>query len=432
MYTPLHPSSSLEWRAVVAACVLVNVIILLLNQHILVEIRVLIFIISAVCMIYLKPQARGRLFAITAIVCMLTVIHATVSFYVSDIIWHGMMMFRYQFYAQEQTSATSMGTFHDRDHSIAHGAAILTHETQAEIHASQSRCHSNMTVYQVHRYMGGMGAELHWQASALAFALDQTDALFAWGDGACETYCAHCRDLYEREHACTAEEIGQMRIISLTNKPTLTAPARFMARLPESFTIAQVDYWWRAQAIGYLMRFNTNTTHQVAELRARLHGNTSLSGAINVNIRSGDKTSEARLSPTEHYIDTALALITLQPLGFSRVLFLTSDSLHEILQARAYAKTKQLHVLYSDIPRMKYGNDQDTVGSFWTYNITISVLMQLSMAAECDAWIGTRSSNWNRIIDMYRCTRVNKCKQMFLEAGDTLEGHYDSNPTVWV
>ena len=77
---------------------------------------------------------------------------------------------------------------------------------------------------------------------------------------------------------------------------------------------------------------------------------------------------------------------------------------------------------------MKNGHDAGNVDFFWDYNVTISVLMQLSMTSECDAWIGTRSSNWNRIIDMYRCARKYKCKQIFIEAGDTIQGHYDYRP----
>ena len=433
MYTPLliqHPSS--DENTVVAGCLLINVVILLVNQFIQVGVRILILVVGAACMVYLQPLSKGRLFALTTTVCLLTVIHTAVSFSIGDLIWRAMMVFRDDFYAQERTVPT-MGAFHDRDYSIADGAAILTHETQAAIHASQSRCHSNMTVYQVRGYVYGMGSELHWHAAALAFAMEQEDALFVWGAGACEKFSAHCRDLYEREHMCTEDEIGRMEVVNLTTVfPQPIAPARFIAQLPQSFTVAQIEYWWRSQAIGYLMRFNSKTTREVNALRSRLHGNMSLSGAINVNIRSGDKTREARLASTEHYIDTAAALIASQPLSYSRVLFLTSDSLREIQTAQAYARMKQLQAVYSDIPRMKYGHDQDSVDSFWSYNVTVSVLLQLSMAAECDAWIGTRSSNWNRLIDIYRCARVYKCKQVFVEAGDTLDGHYDSNPTLWL
>jgi hypothetical protein len=119
-----------------------------------------------------------------------------------------------------------------------------------------------------------------------------------------------------------------------------------------------------------------------------------------------------------------------QPLSYSRTLFITSDNLDSILEAKAYANSKGLPVLYShDIPRMPHGNQADQVSTFWTSEVTISVLMQLVMTSECAAWVGSRCSNWNRIIDMYRCVRVpQKCHGAFIEAGDTPPGFYDARP----
>ena len=36
--------------------------------------------------------------------------------------------------------------------------------------------------------------------------------------------------------------------------------------------------------------------------------------------------------------------------------------------------------------------------------LTIQWLSQLFLALECDMWLGTRNSNWNRLIDELRCT----------------------------
>ena len=40
------------------------------------------------------------------------------------------------------------------------------------------------------------------------------------------------------------------------------------------------------------------------------------------------------------------------------------------------------------------------------------------MALECDAWVGTRGSNWNRLIDELRCVWVPKCAQPYVEVGE--------------
>ena len=273
-----------------------------------------------------------------------------------------------------------------------------------------------------------MGSELHFHANIMALAMED-GALFAWGEGACRKYSPHCRTLYENEHNCTPQQISKMKTQIFSDWSHIRFPSRFAAQLPSTFTTAQKEYWWRSQAIGYLMRFNGNTQQKLKSMRSELHGpEISLHGAINVNIRSGDKSLESRLSPTESFIDKALKLIESQPLAYTRTIYITSDNLIEILKAKAYANSKKLHVIYSEVPRMKNGHDANQVEHFWNYNITLSVLMQLAITSECDAWIGTRSSNWNRIIDMRRCVVGKKCQHIFVEGGDTVPGHYDYRP----
>lgn len=45
------------------------------------------------------------------------------------------------------------------------------------------------------------------------------------------------------------------------------------------------------------------------------------------------------------------------------------------------------------------------------------------MALEADAWVGTRISNWSRLIDELRCVWVSKCALPFIEAGENPEGY---------
>ena len=370
-------------------------------------------------------------FWLTIVAGCITSFHSITNSHTKDLVWNTLMFFSpdsSEYYSTEQILRKDMAIWKDNDGSLKHGAAILTRYTQKIIYLNQRKCNKERTAYQVQNYLHGMGSELMLHASILALSIEN-DALFSWGDGACMKFKAHCRQLYEMEHACSKEQLYQMNLINITHFSDVKIPKRFISKLPGSFTAAQLEFWWRTQAMGYLMRFNSNTKSRIQKMRSDLHGDDfSLNGAININIRSGDKKYESRLSPTESFIDKAEILIKAQPLSYSRTLFVTSDNLEEILKAKKYAHSKQLKVIFSDIPRMKNGHDAGNVDFFWDYNVTISVLMQLSMTSECDAWIGTRSSNWNRIIDMYRCARKYKCKQIFIEAGDTIQGHYDYRP----
>lgn len=419
-------------RTPLAACLLVNLAILMINRNLSVSLRIALLLVGALCVRPASPP--GRLFTTTAIACLLTAIHAASNFFLNDLLFHVGLVFNRDFAHESELEDGRAGRPHtSMDASLEHGLPILFELAQATIRTSQSKCHSNVTILQVQGYLGGMGAELHRHAAVLAVAMVHEHALFVWGDQACQTYSAHCRELYLPEHACTDDEIHAMRhTVNVTDWPAPVVPAQLATHLPESFTPAQTMYWWRSQAIAYLMRFNAHTNREIQNLRVQLHGNLSFRGAINVNIRGGDKRNEARPTPPERMVEHANDLITSNPLAFSRTLFLTSDSLPAILTAKMHAEHMRLHVVYSKVPRMRYGHNQGDVKAFWNYNVTIAVLMELTLAAECDGWIGSRSSNWNRLIDLLRCTHARKCPHIFVETGDTPEGHYDSNPSYWL
>ena len=75
--------------------------------------------------------------------------------------------------------------------------------------------------------------------------------------------------------------------------------------------------------------------------------------------------------------------------------------------------------IYTRMPRLVGGHvmsnwkqtPDESEGSFYAH------LLQLLMALEADAWVGTRGSNWNRLIDELRCVWVDKCQGVYVEVG---------------
>jgi hypothetical protein len=61
---------------------------------------------------------------------------------------------------------------------------------------------------------------------------------------------------------------------------------------------------------------------------------------------------------------------------------------------------------------------EDRLTPFYTH------LLKLTLALEADAWVGTRNSNWNRLIDELRCVWVDKCHHPYVEVGDEPAGSY--------
>jgi hypothetical protein len=314
------------------------------------------------------------------------------------------------------------------DRSAEMGLALYTHHARRIIEKNQNRCGGGAYIFQVGEYPHGMGSELTFHATVLAHAIENK-AVFAWGARSCTLYGGQCREFYQNEHNCSEDQMRNMSLVlfSYNGWPEAKVPRELLDALPDTFTVQQALYWWKAQAYGYLMRFNFQTQKRVDALRSE-RVEFALGGAINLNIRGGDKSSESRMIAPELFVDRALELIEQSPLAFSRVLFITSDDPRAIARAHAHAETKHLTAIYLDIPRMKYGNDAGKTASFWTYNLTVSMLLQLSMTAECAAWVGSRTSNWNRVIDAFRCTVVANCRGVFVEMEDTIKGYYYARP----
>ena len=203
-----------------------------------------------------------------------------------------------------------------------------------------------------------------------------------------------------------------------------------------SMTREQIKYWWRAQSAAYLMRFNNLTIHAVAALRhtQAMHymtGDKPLpfplpAGTISIHIRGGDKFKEMKLVPAPKFVDAALELIDRMPNSFSRVFFVSGDDENSINETRALLEGRAMTVAYTRLPRLAGGHKlaewkhakKIEDGSFYGH------LLQLMMALEADAWIGTRASNWNRLIDELRCVWVDKCGGVYVEVGDLAQKPY--------
>jgi len=112
------------------------------------------------------------------------------------------------------------------------------------------------------------------------------------------------------------------------------------------------------------------------------------------------------------------------PLHFSsHTIFLSSDDEEAIQSSKNKLESMGYSVIYSKIPRWKNGNyiemmDTDEYIRKHRQDFAMYHLLELQMSMEADGWIGTRASNWNRMIDELRCIWVSKCQMPFVEVGD--------------
>jgi hypothetical protein len=140
-------------------------------------------------------------------------------------------------------------------------------------------------------------------------------------------------------------------------------------------------------------------------------------GAVSIHIRHGDKKREMSLVPTQRYLDAAEDLVTMHPFGYRNIGFLSTEDPGAVDELMAHNGT--FRYLWWDVPRdNSNGPDQLMKLGLRRGELTMIWWLQLFIALEADAWVGTRGSNWNRLIDELRCVWVPKCQNVYHEVGD--------------
>ncbi|TPX60191.1 hypothetical protein PhCBS80983_g01956 [Powellomyces hirtus] len=207
-------------------------------------------------------------------------------------------------------------------------------------------------------------------------------------------------------------------------------------------TSAFYKVWWRGQSAAYLSRLNAAMSDDIRKARKDVevhrtwsHGTGGLpsngipypmpAGTMNIHVRHGDKGSEMTLIPFETYVASAERYSSENPqTAFKRVFVSSEDpgviddaaKLPERNRRTLTAPDEQWQVFTSVIPRVNAGPYQQ-IHQYGSTVMTKSWYLQLWMALECDAYFGTRASNWNRIIDEFRCIYVDKCQLPYFEMG---------------
>lgn len=212
-------------------------------------------------------------------------------------------------------------------------------------------------------------------------------------------------------------------------------------------------YWWRGQSVAYLARFRPESIALIKTLRTEpekilgFPNKTATEkwltqvtssfplppGTINLHIRHGDKGIEMQLVEDQKYFTAAENLVVQAPMGYRRTAFISTEdpSTIEYVKSNGNAElvNKGWRYAWYDVPRINSnGIDQlDKISTIKRGILTHIWWLQLLMALECDAWIGTRGSNWNRLIDELRCIWVPKCKHEYVEVGTNPNDYKEYN-----
>ena len=295
---------------------------------------------------------------------------------------------------------------------------------------------------------GGIGSQIHVASRVLQYALHK-GLVMAWGDGDCRPYADHetcgattnCECFFQPLTNCSREEIMKRHVRHPVEFYHWTyTPADHPAppvleeklRASYSFTDEEIRYWWRAQGAAYLMRLNEKTLNAIIDIRtneSNYHAHTFPlpKGTIHAHIRAGDMSNEMRLVPSHTFLDAAVRMATDNPFSYTKTLYVSSDSSERIKDCLK-ANPSGWSIKHARMFRQIEGQDNESIQragyAGGIGQLALRHLSELMVALEADAWIGTRRSNWNRLVDEMRCVIVDKCHGVFREVGDTPPGQF--------
>lgn len=156
-----------------------------------------------------------------------------------------------------------------------------------------------------------------------------------------------------------------------------------------------------------------------------------------MHVRHGDKSVDMRLVPGSEFFAAAERLVKVNNRnGYARGGFISTEDPAVLEEARKLSGSSaepgsplaSWAWTWVDVPRDN-SNGATQLAKFKDAlpagKLTRIWLLNLLIALECDAWLGTLGSNWNRLIDELRCVWLPKCTQPYNELGsdDRLEGY---------
>ena len=263
----------------------------------------------------------------------------------------------------------------------------------------------------------GFGCHMHVTGSHLAYAMDNGYVLM-WGENACRDYSASCKSLFLPLSTCSIKDAVSVNYIRHGGPFRFIIPKsllQFQDKL--NMTYNRFLYWWRGQSITYVMRIKPSV---LSELNLKPLNE----GTVHIHMRFGDKTSEASLIHVNSYIRAYYMLLENYKVSRQHI-FVSSDTSTsiEIFKERVSANNPSVKIQH--YPVQYTGFNLHMLQYNTNNNITVDFLREIYTALQASAWIGTRFSNVDRIIDELRCTLVAKCHLPYVNLGAVRGDDYD-------
>lgn len=180
-------------------------------------------------------------------------------------------------------------------------------------------------------------------------------------------------------------------------------------------------YWWRAISASFLLRPNTPTQQwlNLHSVDYAIKSTNPNDKCVSVYIRHGDKGREMNLVAFDSYINSFLNIVSeMKKISTTAniKLFLGTEDPQMIFQAVEWGRTAGYDIIFTQVyDRNNVSRKSD--GLKHHEEEYLSILLNLKLSLECDAWICTSASNTCRLIDELRATIAGKANYVYEDLG---------------
>jgi len=299
-----------------------------------------------------------------------------------------------------------------------------TEFAQTVIERNQNPRDCSTARWTVCSHNAGIGSEVHVATACLAGAINR-GLVWTW---------LPSQWVSDREF-CSTSDTFDCVFLPVTNcSATSLKPANYVKSqpverlwVPDALTALDFSpfpafYWWRAQGVYYLTRYNNAMRDALAMLRAwhAAHVPSPLRcGTVCVYVRHGDKYKEMPLRPWSAFIPHIEIALENSSQSCAtphaeRDVFLLTDDNSVVFDARRTYGRRLLVIEASILPHLPHEAGGENTSRVLTSNLLMSFL-NLDVCLEADAFVSQRQANFARLIDELRKTRARKLHQLYLD-----------------
>lgn len=184
---------------------------------------------------------------------------------------------------------------------------------------------------------------------------------------------------------------------------------------------AKHQYWWKAQSVAFLVRPNERTLSEIRKRKKLTFHQHIQPGTISCHIRHGDKWAETELTEDKSYVRALEELMSQakeQNKSLKREVFLSTE---DPLSVAYFRNLTGWTTHFTHVPRKpdRYVSNMQYAQKIGKATEILNSLVNLDLALDCDAWVGTLTSNWCRLIDEMRSTVRCKSDGVYWDAQQT-------------